>query len=603
MTRFAGTAPLLFIGGATRFGPAQAGPGRSGVVPRPERDAPLKRRGLIVALALAFLPAPALADTLIDDINGISIERDGTVKRFAAMVIDDNGRVLETYTRRGQAPSKVDYRVDGRGRTVVPGLIDAHAHVMGLGLSLLSLDLSDTRSLAEAQAKIAEYAARYPDRPWIIGRGWNQELWGLGRFPTTAELDAVVADRPVWLERVDGHAGWGNSAALAAGNVTAATADPAGGRIERTAGSKAPAGVLVDAAMDLVARHVPPPRPEDRDLALYEAQQLLVAKGVTAVADMGTSIEDWMTYRRAGDEGRLRVRIMSYASSVPDMLLIGGPGPTVWLYDDRLRLNGVKLYLDGALGSRGAWLKQPYADAPGNTGLQMLGSTQLRNLMSRAAMDQFQVAVHAIGDAANAEVIDAIDELSETYGGDRRWRIEHAQVLDPADIPRLARHGAIASMQPVHQTSDRTMAEARLGPGRLAGAYAWKSILATGAPLAFGSDAPVEAPDPFAGMAAAISRTDAAGEPFGGWQPQEAISRERALAAYTAGAAYAGFADGHFGRLVAGERADFLILDGDPLLANPQDMRAIRVLETWIGGVQVYEAGTREERSADAPGR
>ena len=572
-------------------------------MPRPERDAPLKRRGLIVALALAFLPAPALADTLIDDINGISIERDGTVKRFAAMVIDDNGRVLETYTRRGQAPSKVDYRVDGRGRTVVPGLIDAHAHVMGLGLSLLSLDLSDTRSLVEAQAKIAEYAARYPDRPWIIGRGWNQELWGLGRFPTTAELDAVVADRPVWLERVDGHAGWGNSAALAAGNVTAATADPAGGRIERTAGSKAPAGVLVDAAMDLVARHVPPPRPEDRDLALYEAQQLLVAKGVTAVADMGTSIEDWMTYRRAGDEGRLRVRIMSYASSVPDMLLIGGPGPTVWLYDDRLRLNGVKLYLDGALGSRGAWLKQPYADAPGNTGLQMLGSTQLRNLMSRAAMDQFQVAVHAIGDAANAEVIDAIDELSETYGGDRRWRIEHAQVLDPADIPRLARHGAIASMQPVHQTSDRTMAEARLGPGRLAGAYAWKSILATGAPLAFGSDAPVEAPDPFAGMAAAISRTDAAGEPFGGWQPQEAISRERALAAYTAGAAYAGFADGHFGRLVAGERADFLILDGDPLLANPQDMRAIRVLETWIGGVQVYEAGTREERSADAPGR
>ena len=572
-------------------------------MPRPERDAPLKRRGLIVALALAFLPAPALADTLIDDINGISIERDGTVKRFAAMVIDDNGRVLETYTRRGQAPSKVDYRVDGRGRTVVPGLIDAHAHVMGLGLSLLSLDLSDTRSLVEAQAKIAEYAARYPDRPWIIGRGWNQELWGLGRFPTTAELDAVVADRPVWLERVDGHAGWGNSAALAAGNVTAATADPAGGRIERTAGSKAPAGVLVDAAMDLVARHVPPPRPEDRDLALYEAQQLLVAKGVTAVADMGTSIEDWMTYRRAGDEGRLRVRIMSYASSVPDMLLIGGPGPTVWLYDDRLRLNGVKLYLDGALGSRGAWLKKPYADDPGNTGLPLMNQAQLRNTLVRAGLGNFQVAAHAIGDAANAEVIDAIDELSETYGGDRRWRIEHAQVLDPADIPRLARHGAIASMQPVHQTSDRTMAEARLGPGRLAGAYAWKSILATGAPLAFGSDAPVEAPDPFAGMAAAISRTDAAGEPFGGWQPQEAISRERALAAYTAGAAYAGFADGHFGRLVAGERADFLILDGDPLLANPQDMRAIRVLETWIGGVQVYEAGTREERSADAPGR
>jgi predicted amidohydrolase YtcJ len=563
----------------------------------------LSVRGGALALALALLPSPALADTLFDNINGISIERDGTVERFVAMVIDNNGRIVDTYDRRREAPSKVDYRVDGRGRTVIPGLIDAHAHVMGLGLSLLTLDLSDTRSLAEAQAKIAEYSARHPDRPWIIGRGWNQELWGLGRFPTAAELDAVVADRPVWLERVDGHAGWANSAALAAGNVTAATADPTGGRIERVAGSKAPSGVLVDAAMELVARHVPPPRPEDRDLALHEAQQLLVAKGVTAVADMGTSTEDWMTYRRAGDEGRLRIRIMSYASGVQDMLLIGGGGPTVWLYDDRLRLNGVKLYLDGALGSRGAWLKTPYADALGEDGLQMLGGTQLRNLMSRAAMDHFQVAVHAIGDAANAEVIDAIDELSETYQGDRRWRIEHVQVLDPADIPRLARHGTIASMQPVHQTSDRTMAEARLGPERLAGAYVWNSILATGAPLAFGSDAPVEAPDPFAGMAAAISRTDAAGEPFGGWQPQEAISREAALAAYTATAAYAGFADGRFGRLAAGERADFLILDRDPLMANPQDMRGIRVLETWIGGAQVYEANPGRERSADAPGR
>jgi predicted amidohydrolase YtcJ len=560
-------------------------------------------RGRALALALALLPTPALADTLVDNIDGISLERDGTVKRFAAMVIDDNGRIVDTYTRRKDAPSKVDYRVDGRGRTVVPGLIDAHAHVMGLGFALLSLDLSDTRSLAEAQAKIAEYAAKHPDRPWIIGRGWNQELWGLGRFPTAAELDAVVPGRPVWLERVDGHAGWANSAALAAGNVTAATADPAGGRIERAAGSKTPSGVLVDAAMELVARHVPPPRPEDRDLALHEAQQVLVAKGVTAVADMGTSIDDWMTYRRAGDEGRLRIRIMSYAAGVPEMLLIGGGGPTVWLYDDRLRLNGVKLYLDGALGSRGAWLKQPYADAPENSGLQLLGGTQLRNLMSRAAMDRFQVAVHAIGDAANAEVLDTIEELSETYQGDRRWRIEHAQVLDPADIPRLARHGTIASMQPVHQTSDRTMAEARLGPGRRAGAYAWNSILATGAPLAFGSDAPVEAPDPFAGMAAAISRTDAAGEPFGGWQPQEAISREAALAAYTATAAYAGFADGRFGRLAPGERADFLILDRDPLLANPQDMRSIRVLETWVGGAQVYEASSGRERPADAPGR
>ena len=553
-------------------------------------------RRLLCAIAL-LLPAPALADTLVDNVNGISVERDGSVRLFAAMVIDDSGRITQLVDRRGDAP-RTDYREDGRGRTVIPGLIDSHLHVMGLGLSLMSLDLSDTRSLEEAQAKIAAYAAEFPDRPWIIGRGWNQETWGLGRFPTAAELDAVVADRPVWLERVDGHAGWANSIALAAGGVTERTADPAGGRIERLPGSRAPSGVLVDAAMTLVAAQVPPPRPEDMDLAFVLAQDLLLKNGITAVADMGTSAEDWMTFRRAGDEERLRMRIMSYASDVATMRLIGGPKPTAWLYDDRLRMNGIKLYLDGALGSRGARLKVAYADDPGNSGLQRLDGTQLRNLMSRAAIDGFQVAIHAIGDAANAEALDAIEELSETYGGDRRWRIEHAQVIDPADIPRFAAHGTIASMQPVHQTSDRQMAEARLGPDRLAGAYAWRSLLTAGVPLAFGSDAPVEAPDPIEGLAVAISRTDAEGQPFGGWRPEETVSREQALAAYTAGAAYAGFADGRFGRLAVGERADFLVLDRDPLMANADEIREIEVLQTWVGGMRVYGQGeaTDEER-------
>jgi predicted amidohydrolase YtcJ len=356
--------------------------------------------------------------------------------------------------------------------------------------------------------------------------------------------------------------------------------------------------------MALVADKVPPPRASDRDLALHEAQELLIEHGVTAVADMGTTIEDWMTFRRAGDAGRLRIRIMSYAASVPEMLLIGGDGPTPWLYQDRLRMGGIKLYLDGALGSRGAKLKAPYADEPGNTGLWQTDGTALRNNMSRAAMEGYQVAVHAIGDAANAEVLDAIAELSEDYKGDRRWRIEHAQVVDPVDIPRFGQFGVIASMQPVHQTSDRLMAEARLGPDRLDGAYAWRSIRAAGAPLAFGSDAPVEVPDPFAGMAVAISREDDKGEPFGGWHPLETVTREQALAAYTSGAAYAGFAEGKFGRLVPGERADFLVLDADPLMASPADIRRIRVLETWIGGEKVYDAdGDRTARPADAPGR
>ncbi|MFM5953745.1 MAG: amidohydrolase [Novosphingobium sp.] len=547
----------------------------------------MKRLLLGAAAALAFA-APAAADTLVDNVDGVTIDATGGVDHFTGLVIAPDGRIRQVLHRGDKRPVRPDFLIDGQGRVLMPGLIDSHGHVMGLGFAALTLDLSDTRSLPEALAKIAAYAKAHPGAPWILGRGWNQELWSEKRYPTAAELDAAVPDRPAWLARVDGHAGWANSRALAIAGVTAATKAPTGGKIERVLPGGKPAGVLIDAATDLVDRKVPAPRPEDRDLAFATAQDILLAKGVTAIADMGTSIEDWQVFRRAGDNGSLRIRIMAYASGTDNMALIGGPGPTPWLYDDKLRLGGVKLYADGALGSRGASLKAPYADAPTTRGLRITTDTQLKNLMSRAALDHFQVAVHAIGDEANAGVLNAIDDLSLTYTGDRRWRIEHAQVVDPADIARFGKHGIIASMQPVHQTSDREMAEKRLGPTRLAGAYAWKSIQASGAKLAFGSDVPVEAADPFAGMAAAISRTGPDGQPVGGWQPQERVSREEALAAYTANGAYAGFAEGRFGRLVAGERADFLFVDRDPLLATPAELRRIRVLEVYVGGVKVW---------------
>jgi predicted amidohydrolase YtcJ len=548
-------------------------------------------RLLPIALLLAAASVPAMADTLVDNIQGESVDRQGHVTRFTGIWIDDDGRVKQLLDRKDKRPQRTRFAVDGKGAVVIPGLIDSHLHIMEVGFAALTLDLSDTRSLAEAQAKIRDYAAKYPDRKWIIGRGWNQEIWGLGRFPTAAELDAAVAGRPVLLARVDGHAQWANSAALAAAGITAQTADPAGGRIERVAGTRAPAGVLVDNATALIEKAVPAPRPEDYDLALGKAQEILLAKGVTAAADMGTTIQAWQSMRRAGDAGWLRVRIMAYAMGTDNMELIAGPGPTPWLYGDKLHMGGVKLYMDGALGSRGAWLKAPYSDDPRNSGLPLMTGTQLRNFMSRAALDKFQIAVHAIGDAANAEVLSAVEEMSDTYKGDRRWRIEHAQIVDPADIARFGKNGVIASMQPVHQTSDRVMAEARLGPARLKGAYAWRSIAATGAPLAFGSDAPVEAPDPFAGMAAAISRTGPDGQPFGGWMPGETVGREAALAAYTAQGAYAGFAESRFGQLKPGMRADFVVIDRDPLIASPQEIRGTRVLQTWVGGERIYLAG------------
>lgn len=588
---------------------------------------------LVTSAALAFA-TPALADTLIDNVNGLTIDASGKVDRFTGLVIGNDGRIIQVLHSGEKRPARVDYLVDAKGRVMMPGMIDAHVHVMGIGFAALTLDLSETKSLEEALAAIKAYAAAHPDRPWILGRGWNQELWKLGRFPTATELDAVVGDRPVWLERVDGHAGWANSRAMAAAGVTAATRDPAGGQVIRTGlsaaapatatgtgkplsprpGTKVPAsnagtslgkpsGIFVDNAMALVDKVVPPPRPEDRDLALDTAQQILLKRGVTAVADMGTSIEDWQSFRRAGDSGRLRIRIMSYAAGIDNMILIGGPGPTPWLYDDKLRLDGVKLYMDGALGSRGASLKAPYADMPGTRGLRITQDTALKNMMSRAAFDHFQVAVHAIGDEANAALLSAIEDLAQTYKGDRRWRIEHAQIVDPADIARFGRNGIVASMQPVHETSDRLMAEKRLGPNRLAGAYAWKSIAATGARLAFGSDAPVELADPWTGLAAAITRQGPDGEPFGGWQPQEKVTREQALDAYTASAAYAGFADGRFGRLVRGERADFLLVDRDPLLASPADLAGTKVLQTWLGGQMVYDAANPPRPPAEPPAK
>lgn len=549
------------------------------------------KRAAFAALLLATTSA-AHADTLIDNVRGQTIGVNGQVEAFTGLLFDNAGtikRVIHAGDRKPKPRKEYQYHLDGQGRVMLPGMIDAHVHVMDIGFAALSLDLSDTTSLADALNRIAKFSAEHPDRPWIIGRGWNQELWKLGRFPTAAELDAVTGARPVWLQRVDGHAGWANSAALKAAGVTAASKDPAGGSIDR-APDGSPQGVLVDAAMELVDSKVPAPRAEDRDLALANAQQILFKRGVTAVADMGTGIEDWQAYRRAGDANRLYVRIMAYARGIDQMTLIGGPGPSPWLYQDRLRLNGVKLYLDGALGSRGAWLKAPYADAPATRGLPQLNQTQLGNLMSRAAMDNFQVAIHAIGDQANATVVGAITDLSETYKGDRRWRIEHAQIIDPKDIARFAKSGAIASMQPVHQTSDRLMAEARLGPDRLAGAYAWKSLKIAGVRLAFGSDAPVELADPWAGLSAAVSRQGPDDQPPGGWQPQERVSPAEALAAYTADAAYAGFAEGRFGRLAPGLRADFVLVDTDPLTANPAQIRATKVLETWIGGGKVWSA-------------
>ena len=363
----------------------------------------LKTRLLIASAILAA--SPAFADTLFTNANGIQADAKGNLVRFDGMLVGDDGKV-KAVLQKGRARPAADKVVDLGGRAVLPGLIDAHGHVMGLGYALIQLDLTGSASVNDLKQRLKDYAAANPGKGWIIGRGWNQELWPTKAFPTSADLDAVVADRPVWLTRVDGHAAVGNSAALAAAGVTPTTVAPAGGRIEN--------GLFVDAALPLVTDKIPMPDNAIQDRAFAAAQQAMLRYGLVGAADMGTSLLDWNTFRRSGEAGNLNVRIFSYAAGLDNWRSIFGGRTTAWMYDDRLRLTGTKLYADGALGSRGAYLKAPYHDMPGTRGLSLISAADLLAQADEVARARGQLAVHAIGDAANAEVIGVFETLSQT---------------------------------------------------------------------------------------------------------------------------------------------------------------------------------------------
>jgi predicted amidohydrolase YtcJ len=533
-----------------------------------------------LALAAVLLSSAASADTLYNNLNGIQADAAGRIDRFDGLLVGDDGKVLRVL-RGEKLKLRGDTKVvDLGGRTVLPGLIDAHGHIMALGYGSLQLDLTGVRSLEEFKRRLADYAKANPGTGWILGRGWNQELWADKRFPTAADLDAVVADRPVYLGRVDGHASIANSAAMKAAGVTAATKAPEGGEIID--------GLFVDNAEQLVTRVIPAPDAAAQDKALMAAQRLMLQYGLVGAADMGTSLADWNAMRRAGEKGQLKVRIMAYASALEGWRAINGGKPAGAMYGDRLSLPGTKLYTDGALGSRGAHLKAPYHDRPDTRGLLFHTDAGLLAQADEVAKGGGQLALHAIGDGANAQVIGTFETLARRYGRSQRYRIEHLQIADPKDLRRLKPAGIIASMQPTHQTSDRTMAEARLGPNRLGGAYAWNTILKLGVPLAFGSDFPVESPDPFPGLSAAISRQDVNGQPPGGWRPHERVTLGQALHAFTRGAAFAGFAEKRLGGLEPGKWADFIVVDKDPTKVNPQQLAKTVVLETWIAGKREF---------------
>ena len=508
-----------------------------------------------------------------------------------ALAWDTAGRIVAVGTRDDVMAKAAGAPVhDARGATVVPGLIDAHAHLMGLGYALMRADLVGARSKADAVARLQAFAAELPEDVWLLGRGWDQNDWPEKSFPTAADLDAAFPTRPVWLERVDGHAGWANSAALRrVARDLAGDWQPDGGQILRADGR--PTGVFVDAAARLVDDVVPPPDEAFRAEALQRALAAAARFGLTGVHDMGTSVADLDLYQRFADDGRLTLRVVAYAdgdAAALERLCSEGPYRHS---SGRVSMAGVKFYADGALGSRGAALLEPYSDDHGNRGLLVTPPEQLLEGMRKAHRCGVQVATHAIGDRGNRLVLDDYAEvLGAAARSDHRWRIEHAQVATLADIPRFQQLHVIASMQPTHATSDMPWAESRVGRERLAGAYAWRRFLQSNVRLALGSDAPVESADPRLGLYAAVTRRDLAGEPPGGWLPDQKLSPAEALRGFTADAAWAGFTEAEVGRLAPGLRADFVLLDADPLAVGAARLPTIKVLSTWVDGERVYTA-------------
>ncbi|MBQ5946276.1 amidohydrolase [Massilia sp. ST3] len=544
---------------------------------------------LFIAAALGSLPA--MADTVIDNANGYTLNAKGELVQFTALAFDDQGRIIAVGAgAEVAAKAKNARRIDMGGRTVLPGLIDAHGHVFGLGQQLTQLDLFSTTSLQQATKAIGDYARANPNHAWIRGRGWNQENWKLGRFPLASELDAVVSDRPVWLERVDGHAGWANSRALALAGITKTTPDPVGGKIMRDANGEA-TGVLVDAAQELVAKVLPQQTEAEGRVMLDRALQEMARVGLTSVHDAGIGVGEDRLYRAYADQGKLTARVYAMIGGTDkDFDELAKNGPLKDYGKGMYALRAVKLYSDGALGSRGAALIKPYSDEPHSHGLLFFNTAQMDAKMTKAMRKGYQVNVHAIGDAGNRQILDIYKkELAATKSAAQRHRIEHAQVVTLDDIPRFKTLGIIPSMQPTHATSDKNMAETRVGPERIKGAYAWRSFLHQGSKIACGSDFPVEAPNPFFGIHAAVTRQDAQGQPVAGWYPNQAMSLKEAFRCFTLDAAYAGHQENSLGSLEEGKQADFIVIDRDLFKMPTYDIHKTGVLETWVAGKQVFK--------------
>lgn len=546
---------------------------------------------LCVVCALACFAAPtahAQANFVVHNARIYTVNPDQPTAEAIAvrgeriLMVGSNDQVLDAYPDAS--------RMDAQGQTMVPGLIDAHAHLMGLGTSMIAVDLVGAESKDEVVDRLTAFAANLPADAWLTGRGWDQNDWPEKKFPSRDDLDEAFPERPVWLRRIDGHAAWANSAAIreVGDEILNNMSDPEGGKIIRDERGR-PTGVFIDAAMSIIGAKQPTTTDAELDRALQLAIQETARYGLTSVHEAGINVATVGRYQRAIDANEFNIRL--YA-------MIGGRGSTfnyfcengpILDYGDKLTVRSVKFYMDGALGSRGAALLADYSDEVGNQGLLMETPDSFTASVREAIRCGFQVNTHAIGDRGNRVVIDAYETAMQELGNaGGRHRVEHAQIVSLEDIPRFGSLGIIASMQPTHATSDMYWAEDRVGANRVQGAYAWRKFLDSGAILALGSDFPVERVNPMLGFYAAVTRQDAERWPEGGWYPEENLTRAEALKGFTLDAAYAAFQETEIGSLEPGKYADFVILSKDIMTVPAPEILEAEVISTYIGGQRVY---------------
>jgi len=542
----------------------------------------------LIFIIFLFVHTSSLASSiLLKNINGYTLNNTGKLVQFSAIQFTQD-RIDKLFKATETLPiSNTLTIIDGKGKTLIPGLIDAHGHVLAYGLSLVQVNLNDSKSEEEAVKRAINFHKNNKDTQWLLGRGWNQVLWKSQQYPNAVSLDEYFKDKPIWFRRVDGHAGWANSKAMSLAGITRESISPDGGEIVKDEYGN-PTGVFIDNAMSLITSNIPEMPEKEIKQALVKSMQALASVGLTSVHDAGISSNELNAYKALTKENNMPIRVnamINIGDDNIDQLLKKGH---FYSKDDKLIINSIKISADGALGSRGAALIKDYTDQPGHKGLLLYNKETLGQLIQMAMNAGFQVNTHAIGDNANKLVLDFYEQhITNDTIRQMRHRVEHAQILRLKDIPRFKELSVIASMQATHATSDKNMAEDRLGSKRILGAYAWQKLFKADAVIAGGSDFPIESANPFFGLHASVTRQDNTNNPKGGWIPEDKMTLIQAFRSFTLDAAFSGHQENIIGSLAKGKKADFILLNQDIFTIKQSKLWKTQVLQTWVNGEKV----------------